>query len=157
MHRLYSLLTLLLLGFIGCGKPVPTVDPTKPGVEKPHEHGASGPSGGVLATWGKEEYHAEFVVDHPTGEATVFILDGTAKKVTAIDAKSITLALKETPPIAVTLNAQPQEGDPAGTSSRYVGKHAVLKTVKEFSGSISGKTGGKNYTGDFEEKPDVKK
>lgn len=122
-----------------------------------HSHTDGGVAGGVLATWGGEEYHAEFVVDHPTGEATVYILDGTAKKVAPIDAKTVTLSLKETPPVTVTLDAKPQDGDPVGKSSRFVGRNDVLKTVKEFSGSISGKAGGKNYTGDFEEKPAPKK
>ncbi len=142
----------------GCGTATP---PTPTSAAKPtevaHDHGAAGPSGGVLATWGSEEFHAEFVVDHPTGEATVYILDGTAKKVAPIDAKTVTLSLKETPPVTVTLDSKPQDGDPVGKSSRFVGRHDVLKTVKEFSGSISGKAGGKNYTGDFKEEPAGKK
>lgn len=148
--RRLVLLALAAALSVGCGPaPAPTEKPAK----KPHVHGESGPSGGVLASWGNEEYHAEFTVDHTTGEATVYTLDGTAKKVTPIDAKTLTLSLKETPVVVVTLEAKPQDGDPAGKSSRFVGKHEVLKTVKEFSGSISGKAGGKSYSGDFEEKP----
>jgi hypothetical protein len=150
-----NLFPLVALFAVGCGPtaPTPTGDAPKPTGTAAHTHGESGPSGGVLASWGKEEYHAEFTVDHPTGEATVYLLDGTAKKVTAIDAKSITLSLKETPPVVLTLTAKPQDGDPPGQSSRFVGTHEVLKTVKEFRGSISGTASGKNYTGDFEEKP----
>jgi hypothetical protein len=148
-----QLLPLAVLLAAGCG---PTTQPTTPAVKATpsgHTHGETGPAGGVLATWGNDEFHAEFVVDHPTGEATVYMLDGSAKKVTPIDAKALTLSLKETPPVAVTLEAKPQDGDPPGQSSRFVGSHDALKTVKEFKGSISGKANGKNYTGDFEEKP----
>lgn len=151
-------LPLFFAVVIGCGSTAPTTPPSAAGpTEKVHQHGEIGPSGGVLASWGNEEYHAEFTVDHATGEATVYILDGTAKKVTPIDAKTVTLSLKETPPVVVTLEAKPQDGDPPGQSSRFVGKHDALKTVKAFSGSISGKAGGKNYTGDFAEKPAGKK
>lgn len=153
--RRSTLLALALAASVGCG-PTPTSEkPTKKGQE--HVHGETGPAGGVLASWGNEEFHAEFTVDHPAGEATVYMLDGTAKKVTPIDAKSLTLSLKETPPVVVTLEAKPQDGDPAGKASRFVGKHDALKTVKEFSGSISGKANGKSYTGEFVEKPAGKK
>lgn len=154
----FSLFALGLALLVGCGT-TPTTPPTdtaKP-TEHAHAHGESGPAGGVLASWGKEEYHAEFVVDHTTGEATVYLLDGTAKKVTPIDAKTVTLSLKDTPPVVVTLEAKPQDGDPPGQSSRFVGRHDALKTVKEFSGSISGKAGGKHYTGDFAPKAASKK
>ncbi len=149
---------LLLLLSVGCG---PTTTTTKPSSEKKpehvHTHGESGPAGGVLATWGDDEHHAELVTDHTTGEATVFLLDGSATKVTPIDAKTLTLSLKETPVVVVTLAAKPQDGDPPGHSSRYVGRHDVLKMSKEFSGSISGKAGGKSYTGDFAQKVAGKK
>lgn len=154
--RRLAVLALAAAFSAGCGPvPAPTDTPTKKGDD--HVHPEAGPSGGVLATWGKEEFHAEFTVDHPTGEATVYVLDGTAKKVASIDAKTLTLSLKETPPVVVTLEAKPQDGDPPGQSSRFVGTHDVLKTVKEFSGSISGKSDGKSYTGDFGQKPVSKK
>src|SRR5829696_9292877 len=55
-----------------------------------HDHGAEGPHGGALAEWGEEEYHPEFTVDHATQEATVYVLDGSAKKAAPIDAKELT-------------------------------------------------------------------
>lgn len=143
---------LMLLFAVGCAPTATTpVSGTKPS-EKGHTHPEGGPSGGVLATWGDDEHHAELVTDHTTGEATVFLLDGSATKVTPIDAKTLTLSLKETPVVVVTLEAKPQDGDPPGHSSRYVGRHDVLKKMKEFSGSITGKAGGKSYTGDFAQK-----
>jgi hypothetical protein len=154
----FTLLALGLALLLGCGS-TPTTPPTetaKPS-EKGHVHPESGPAGGVLASWGNDEYHAELVVDQPTGEATVYLLDGTAKKVTAIDAKTVTLSLKDTPPVVVTLEAKPQDGDPPGLSSRFIGRHDALKAGKEFSGSISGKAGDKHYTGDFAQKTASKK
>jgi hypothetical protein len=154
----FSLFAFGLAALVGCGTtpPTPHTEMTRPS-EKGHVHPETGPAGGVLASWGNEEYHAELVVDQPTGEATVYLLDGTAKKVTPIETKTVTLSLKETPSVVVTLEAKPQDGDPPGRSSRFVGRHDALKAGKEFSGSISGKAGGKNYTGDFAPKPASKK
>src|SRR5687767_13476253 len=58
-----------------------------------HEHPDEGPHGGALAEWGDEKYHAEFTVDHGKKQATVYILDGSAKKAAPIEAKEITLTL----------------------------------------------------------------
>ena len=117
-----------------------------------HAHPDEGPHHGALAEWGEEEYHPEFTVDHKTQEATVYILDGNAKKAKPIKAKSIGLALKLQPPVTLTLDAKPQQGDPEGASSRFVGKHAALAKEQEFEGTISGEVDGKPYSGDFKEK-----
>lgn len=136
---------------VGCG---PTTTPTStPATEpKAHDHPTTGPSGGAIVEWGEEEYHLEFLADHATGEATVYVLDQTAKKVTAVPAKTLTLSVTATPPVTVTLDAKPQDGDAAGSSSRFVGKSDALKKDGLFSGSISGEVGGKKYTGEFKEK-----
>lgn len=120
---------------------------------KVHEHPHEGPHKGALAEWGEEEYHIEFTVDHKTKEATVYVLDGSAKKAKPIDAKTLTLTLKLQPPVTVSLAAQAQDGDPAGQASRFVGKHDALGKVMEFTGTISGSVGGKPYSGDFKEEP----
>jgi hypothetical protein len=114
-------------------------------------HPSKGPHGGALAEWGEEEYHVEFTVDHGQQQATVYVLDGTAKKAKPIPAKQLTLALKQ-PVVTVTLEASPQEGDPAGSASRFVGKEAALAQEQEFAGTISGEVRGKPYAGDFAEK-----
>lgn len=149
-RNLFALLFAALVA--GCGPTTsPTTSPAK--MDPPaHEHPTVGPSGGVVVEWGEEEYHLEFLADRTAGEATVYVLDGTAKKVTAVGAKSLTLSLEGTPPVTVTLEPKPQEGDPAGKSSRFVGKSDALKKEGLFSGSLSGEVGGKNYTGDFKEK-----
>jgi len=116
-----------------------------------HDHPNEGPHGGALAEWGDEEFHAEFTVDHKMQEATVYILDSSAKNSKPIKATSITLALKLQPPITITLSAKPQDGDSAGASSRFAGKHETLGTKQNFSGTISGDINGKPYAGDFKE------
>lgn len=140
---------------VGCGSgstalPTPNT-PKKAAPEKAHDHPHEGPHDGALAEWGEEEYHIEFTVDHKSQEATIYVLDGTAKKALPVDAKELTLTLKLTPPVTITLNAKPETTDAAGKSSRFVGKHAVLGKEQEFTGTISGVVGGKPYSGDFAE------
>lgn len=118
-----------------------------------HSHAGKGPNGGVVAEWGEEEYHVEFTVDHGKKQATVFVLDGTAKKPSAIQAESITLTLSNvTPVLEMVLKADPQADDPKGSSSRFSGTHEQLGKEMDFKGEISGKIGEKAYKGDFEEK-----
>jgi hypothetical protein len=150
------LVLVAVLALAGCGGPPPAAPP-KAGPPKAapdgrkHDHGAEGPHGGAIAEWGEEEYHPEFTVDHATQEATVYVLDGSAKKAAPIDAKELTLTLKLSPPVTVALAAKPQEGDPAGKSSRFVGRHQEFGKDQEFAGTISGQVGGKPYSGDFKE------
>jgi hypothetical protein len=126
---------------------------TKPHV---HDHPDEGPHGGALAEWGNEEYHAEFTVDHKTKQATVYILDGTAKKAPDIDPAKITevkLSITNvTPPFTLTLKHDPKKSDTKGIA--FVGTHDALGKEMEFKGNISGKIGDKpQYNGDFKEEP----
>lgn len=43
----------------------------------------------------------------------------------------------------MTLTAKPQDGDPAGKASLFVGTHPALGKEQEFSGTISGQVSGK--------------
>lgn len=148
--------TVLLLSGTGCSQPAapsktPVAKAKKSAHDHEHDHPHEGPHQGALAEWGDEEYHPEFTVDHKTQEAIVYILDGRARKAKPIAARSITLSLKTQPPVTITLEARPQEGDPAGTSSRFVGKHPELGKEQGFAGTISGEVNGKPYSGDFKE------
>ncbi|MEE2641349.1 MAG: hypothetical protein VX768_12035 [Planctomycetota bacterium] len=122
-----------------------------------HSHGGQGhshgepPHGGTIADWGGGKYHVEFVVNHDKQEATVYILGGDAKSSAAVDAKELTLTIKD-PALTVSLNAVPEESDPEGRSSRFVGKHDGLGEVREYEGSITGKVGDTPYSGNFKEK-----
>jgi hypothetical protein len=128
---------------------------TEPGKKKsePHSHPDEGPHGGALAEWGDDNYHAEFVVDHDKKQATVYILDDSAKKASPIAAETISVTITNVKPsIQITLKADPDKGDPKGSSSRFVGTHDKLATEMNFTGEISGKVGTTPYAGTFEEK-----
>ncbi len=114
-----------------------------------HSHG-EGPHGGVVADWGGGKFHVEFTVDHDKQEATVYILGDDEKTAVPIDAAEVILAIKN-PATQVTLLPVPQEGDPQGKSSRFVGKHENLGTVMEYEGTISGVVSGTPYSGNFKE------
>ncbi len=140
-------------GLLAAGCAPPAAPAPTPSAPKPHAHPSKGPSGGPLVEWGEEEYHLEIVIDHTTGQATVTVLDESATKAVPLDAKSITVSVKDTPPVKVTLDANPQDADPKGQSSRFAGKSDALKTPKEIEGSVSGTAGGKNYSGGFVHRP----
>jgi hypothetical protein len=168
MKRVFKTLILAsLIGFVGCNQPA---EPSKktpnqsasdhghdhgPGghdhSEEGHAHGA-GPHEGTVADWGGGKYHVEFTVDHDKQQATVYILGSDEKTATPIDAESIELSIKE-PEMQVTLQASPQEGDPEGKSSRFIGTHEKLGVVQEYAGTLTGVVEGTPYSGDFKEEP----
>jgi hypothetical protein len=154
------MVSLSILATPGCNKPA---DKGKDGNASPakntdgkksaeeHSHPEEGPHGGPLAEWGEEKYHAEFVVNHDKKEATVYILDGSAKKASPIAAETISLTITNVKPVAqITLKADPDKDDPKGSSSRFVGTHDKLGTKMDFTGEISGKVGNTPYAGTFE-------
>ena len=116
-----------------------------------HSHGA-GPHDGTLADWGGGKYHVEFTVDHDKKESVVYVVGGDEKTPSPIKATELLLSINE-PSFQVTLKADPQEGDPEGSSSRFVGQHESLGIVQEFAGTISGEVEGTPYAGDFKEEP----
>jgi hypothetical protein len=150
------LLAANLLTSTGCVKPPPSKGGDKgQSAKKPaaHDHPDAGPHGGALAEWGDEKYHAEFTVDHGKKQATVYILDGDAKKAAPIAATTIDLAITNVKPLVrVALKADPQKDDPKGQASRFVGTADELGKEMEFKGEISGNVAGTPYTGSFEEK-----
>ena len=151
----FAILVAGLAIFAGCRQETssPTLEPNiaaKGGGKEPeHSHGA-GPHGGPLAEWGAEAYHAEFTVAHAKQEVTVFILGGDAKTLAPITADKILLTIKR-PKFQVELSATPQDSDPKGKASRFVGKHANFGKEQPFAGTISGEVNGKPYAGDFKE------
>lgn len=116
---------------------------------KGHAHGA-GPHGGTIADWGGGKFHVEFTVDHDKQQATVYVLGGDEKTATPIDAESIELSIRD-PDLQVTLAPEPQEGDPEGKSSRFVGTDEKFGIVKEYSGTMTALVEGTPYSGDFSE------
>jgi predicted small secreted protein len=112
-----------------------------------HDHGP-GPHAGTIIEFG--DWHGEFTVDHKAQEATVYILGDDAKTAAPIQVDKLLLSIK-TPQFQVDLKAAPQEGDPPGKSSRFVGKDERFGKEQGFEGTLSGVVAGKPYAGDFKE------
>lgn len=82
-----------------------------------HDHAATGPHGGEIIELGTADYHAEIVHE---GEATVYILDGSAKAPAALAATEISVNLShDGKSEQFKLAAKPAAGDPAGKSSVF--------------------------------------
>ncbi|HEV3203594.1 MAG TPA: hypothetical protein VGY77_04390 [Gemmataceae bacterium] len=137
----------IMIAFLvtGCGE-----GGRRKGRRRAHAHPTSGPHDGILLEWGDEEYHVELTIDNAKKEATVYILDDTAKKAEPIEAETITLIVtSEKPPVEIQLKPDPQEDDPKGKASRFTGSHAVLGN-EDLKGAISGKVAGKAYKDEFD-------
>lgn len=155
----FGLALCVVLGFsAGCYRaPAPDAEGKGNTHKEGHSHGA-GPHGGAVADWGGGKFHIEFTVDHDKQEATVYVLGSDEKTAAPIKAKddqisvSIT-GVKDKGMFDVVLKAMPQEGDAAGKSSRFVGKHEKIGVVQEFEGTVTGENDGTPYTGKFKEEP----
>ncbi len=150
-----SLIAAGALALVGCDRGQQAAAPaTQQATVEEHDHAehSAGPHDGTLADWGGGKFHIEFTVDHDQQEATVYVLGEDERTVRSIAAKAIQLSIQD-PPMQVVLAATPQEGDAAGTASRYVGEHEGLGVVQEYSGTISGVVDGVPYSADFEEEP----
>lgn len=114
-----------------------------------------GPNKMPVAEWGDEEYHVEVIPDAKAGTVTLLVYgnhdDLHKAKRKAIDAKGLTVAFKS-PALTVKAAPSPDKGDPAGKSSRFVGKADGLEKLTKIEGTVSGKVGPKVYSGDFKQK-----
>ena len=117
-----------------------------------HAHPSEGPHHGHLIELGQEEYHAELVHDDATKTVTVYLLDKEAKAPVAIADPEIMLNLAaDGQPMQVKLAAAPQEGDPAGQSSRFsVMDEKALEALEapKTTGRLNVTIEGKSYTGE---------
>lgn len=85
-----------------------------------HAHATEGPHHGPLIELGNEEYHVEVVHDDATGAVTLYLLDAHAEKVVTTTATEAVINLKHgDTPEQFKLAAQPEEGNPAGQTSRF--------------------------------------
>lgn len=154
----FKLITVLSVGIAcanGCGgttdyKPVQEVKKSNPLPD--HDHGEKGPHGGGIVELGKEEYHAEILIDHDAHAIIVYVLGKDAKTAEPIAATEITVtpAGKD----ALTLKAAPQPGDPEGKASKFVFvSDEVVHELLE-AGFVHGELkitiGDKPYTGDID-------
>ena len=108
--------------------------------EEGHHH-APGPHGGTVTDWGGGKYHVEFAVDHDKKEATVYILGSDEKSPLPIKAEKVHLTIDD-PMTEIDLAPMPLEGEPEGSSSRFVGTHDTIGIVKEFAGTITAEVDG---------------
>ena len=154
-----------LVGFVGCKQETTSTTPTPPSADSgdthvhadgtehaPHDVHGAGPHDGTVADWGGGKYHVEFTVNHDKQECTVYILGADEKSPVPIEVAEIEMSITD-PVMQVTLKAAPQESDPAGRASRFVGNHEKLSVVQEYAGTISGVIDGTPYSGDFNEEP----
>jgi hypothetical protein len=150
MGRL-ALAAFTVLGLAGC----PKVDkpPAGGGQQKAHDHEHEAPHGGLLAEWGDHEYHAEFTVDPAKKEATVYILDGNARKapkgVKGEDIKNVRVIVKKPMEATIELKHDPAKSGEGGIA--FVGTHDKLDAKGNYQGEITGEMNGKPYQGDFPE------
>lgn len=146
-------LTVALLATLGLAGCTPSSPSGKGHSHDLHEHPTEGPHGGALIEWGDEEYHVEFIVDRDKKQATAYILDDSAKKAKPIATETLTLTLEHvSPPVTVTLKAEPMEGEAKGEASRFVGVDDKLGEAGPFKGKLRGKVGDTPYSGNFTEK-----
>lgn len=119
------------LCFVGCNKtetapvpasgaPVSVAPPSTVDAHGEHAHATEGPHHGPLIELGNEEYHAEVVHDDATGAVTIYLLDSHAEKSVTTTATEAVINLKHgDTPEQFKLAAQPEEGNPAGQTSRF--------------------------------------
>ena len=96
---------------------------TVPGAAAPvkeHDHAEHGPHHGDLVEIGKEEYHAEIVVDEAKKQMVVFLLDKEVKGYVGIDTPFVAVNLLiNGKPVQIKLKAAPQAVDQKGFSSCF--------------------------------------
>ena len=123
-----SALGLCAAGCSPAAPPAPvsgdTVTTPPPGTVAPahddHGHASEGPHHGPLIELGNEEYHVEVVHDDATGAVTLYLLDSHAEKSVTTTATEAVINLKHgDTPEQFKLAAQPEEGNPAGQTSRF--------------------------------------
>lgn len=127
------------------------VDTPPPATVDAHAHPSEGPHHGSLIELGNEEYHAELV--HDDKSVTIYVLDAAAKTAVPIDATEVKINLKhDGTPEQYTLAAQPDTGDPAGKSSRFVSQDAELAGHLDEAGTeprLVLSIDGKQFNGDL--------
>jgi len=118
---------LLCLSLVGCTQEdayrVPTVEEAEAPVHDDHsghDHHAHGPHGGSIVELGTHDIHAEAVLDEDESRLDIYILGSDTKTAQAIDATSLTLSFKHGDLSEdFELKAAPQDGDAAGTASKF--------------------------------------
>ena len=153
-----AVLGLGLVWATGCGKPDPTppakVDDKK---DKKDDHGhGTGPHEGVVFDFGGGKYHGEFKPSHSKKDATVWILGADEKTPARIKTDKLRLVVSNTNP-KIEIELLPTDSDKDGKASAFSGKDNGFGVEMEYKGTVTFTADGKQYSGDFEEKPEPKK
>jgi hypothetical protein len=126
------------------------------GTRADEKHTHVGPHKGAVAVWGDEYFHLEVVPDPKAGTVTVYVYgdddDLHKGKAQPIDVQSLVMTIKADKAVTLKLEPSRQKDDPEGKASVFTGKHDVFTKGLKLEGTISGKTGGKPYSGDFKQK-----
>ncbi|WP_425617629.1 hypothetical protein NA78x_001310 [Anatilimnocola sp. NA78] len=147
-------LALSLTVTLGCAKPADNASPPKAAEAGHEDHAEEGPHHGHLIELAQGEYHAELTHDDATKTITVYLLGPDAKAPVVIAEPEITLNLKTaTEPVQAKLAAASQEGEAAGTSSRFTlvdEKVLELLEAPKTSTRLNVTIDGKVYSGTLE-------
>ncbi len=85
-----------------------------------HAHPTHGPHGGELLEIGKEEFHAELVVNESKKQMVIYLLEKDAKSSIAIEAPFLAVNfMLAGKPVQVQLKSIPQDFDQNGLSSCF--------------------------------------
>ena len=111
-------------------------------------HSHIGPNGGRLIVLGDEDYHAELVIDHTKGQATVCILDHTGCRPVGIDQREIMLNVRcKGKPYQIRLEAVEPATGQADSATCFIGTSDLLTGECQLTGRLSVVIGGKPYSG----------
>ena len=126
-----------------------------------HSRGAStghtpiGPNGGRLIVLGDEDYHAELLIDHSVGNATVWILDRTGRNPVWVDQNEIVLNLRSNgQPYQIRLAAVDAVSRRSDLPVCFTGTSSVLRGDCQLSGRLNVVIQGKPYTGQLAHRED---
>jgi len=134
---LVPVLFAVSIALTGCGSQTEAPSDSHEGHDDhAHAHPSEGPHHGSLIELGNEEYHAELVHDEATNSVTIYVLDSSAKKSVPIDATELLVNLSHDGEAEqFSLSADPDEGDPAGKSSRFVSTDTELAEDLDHEGA----------------------
>ncbi len=149
-----AVLGLSLVWAAGCD---PKKNTQKPDQKKDEDHAhGTGPHEGVVFDFGGGKWHGEFLPDHDKKEATVWILGADEKTAAPIKAEKLRLVVSNTNP-KIEIDLLPTDKGADGSASTFTGKHDGFGVKMEYKGTVTFTLDGKQYSGDFEEKPEPKK
>lgn len=118
-HGGVSLVAAALVLFLGASSGIRA--------EEGHAHPEKGPRGGALVELGEEEFHAEVLHDHDSHTVTIFLLDGSARRLVGIDSREVLVNIRSGRKAKqFKLAAAPQKGDRSGFSTRFAARSEEL-------------------------------